>query len=82
MTVPMDFPALLQGNFRSFWIVAQKYDRVYAIGPLPMMKFVCKLTATADYSNHSKYESIMIDGTGMCGCCRVTVDGQVKFACA
>ena len=58
-----------------------KYDRVYAIGPLPMMKFVCKVTETANIPTIVSMNPIMIDGTGMCGCCRVTVDGQVKFAC-
>ena len=59
----------------------EKYDRVYAIGPLVMMKFVCKLTAGYEIPTIVSMNPIMIDGTGMCGCCRVTVGGEVKFAC-
>ncbi len=59
----------------------EKYDRVYAIGPLVMMKFVCRVTKKFDIPTTVSMNPIMIDGTGMCGCCRVTVDGQVKFAC-
>ncbi len=59
----------------------EKYDRVYAIGPLVMMKFVCRVTEKYDIPTTVSMNPIMIDGTGMCGCCRVTVDGQVKFAC-
>ena len=59
----------------------EKYDRVYAIGPLVMMKFVCRVTEKFDIPTTVSMNPIMIDGTGMCGCCRVTVDGQVKFAC-
>lgn len=57
------------------------YDRVYAIGPLVMMKFVSKLTKNAGIPTVVSMNPIMIDGTGMCGCCRVTVGGEVKFAC-
>jgi ferredoxin--NADP+ reductase len=58
-----------------------KFDRVFAIGPLPMMKFACKLTEKYGIPTTVSMNPIMIDGTGMCGCCRLTVDGQVKFAC-
>lgn len=57
------------------------YDLVVAIGPLPMMKFVSLLTKEYGIKTIVSMNSIMIDGTGMCGCCRLTVDGQVKFAC-
>ncbi len=46
-----------------------------------MMKFVCRLTKRYDIPTIVSMNPIMIDGTGMCGCCRVTVDGEVKFAC-
>ncbi|MGM9521632.1 MAG: sulfide/dihydroorotate dehydrogenase-like FAD/NAD-binding protein [Oscillospiraceae bacterium] len=59
----------------------EKYDRVYAIGPLVMMKFVCRITEKYDIPTIVSMNPIMIDGTGMCGCCRVTVGGEVKFAC-
>ncbi len=58
-----------------------KYDRVYAIGPLIMMKFVCELTKKYGIDTIVSMNPIMIDGTGMCGCCRVTVGGKVRFAC-
>ena len=58
-----------------------KYDRVYAIGPLVMMKFVCELTKKYGVDTIVSMNPIMIDGTGMCGCCRVTVGGKVRFAC-
>ncbi len=58
-----------------------KYDRVYAIGPLVMMKFVCELTEKYGVDTIVSMNPIMIDGTGMCGCCRVTVGGKVRFAC-
>ncbi len=57
------------------------YDRAYAIGPLVMMKFACKITEKYDLPTVVSMNPIMIDGTGMCGCCRVTVGGEVKFAC-
>jgi len=54
---------------------------VYAIGPLPMMKAVSNLTRTYGVPTYVSLNTIMVDGTGMCGGCRVTVDGQMKFAC-
>ena len=57
------------------------YDEVIAIGPLPMMKAVCDLTKPKDIKNIVSMNPIMIDGTGMCGGCRVTVGGVTKFAC-
>ena len=57
------------------------YDEVIAIGPLVMMKFVCKLTEKYGIKTVVSMNPIMIDGTGMCGCCRLTVGGQMKFAC-
>jgi ferredoxin--NADP+ reductase len=54
---------------------------VYAIGPLPMMKAVAGVTRTYGVKTLVSLNAIMIDGTGMCGGCRVTVNGQMKFAC-
>lgn len=57
------------------------YDEVIAIGPLVMMKFVCQLTKKYGIKTVVSMNPIMIDGTGMCGGCRLTVGGKVKFAC-
>ncbi len=59
----------------------ETYDEVIAIGPLIMMKFVCKLTKEYGIKTMVSMNPIMIDGTGMCGCCRLTVGGETKFAC-
>ena len=57
------------------------YDEVITIGPLVMMKFVCKLTKEHNVPTVVSMNPIMIDGTGMCGGCRLTVGGETKFAC-
>lgn len=57
------------------------YDVCVAIGPMIMMKFVCKLTKELEIPTIVSLNPIMVDGTGMCGACRVTVGGKVKFAC-
>ena len=59
----------------------EQYDEVIAIGPLVMMKFVVKLTKEHNIKTVVSMNPIMIDGTGMCGGCRLTVGGQTKFAC-
>ena len=58
-----------------------QYDEVIAIGPVIMMKFVCKLTKEYGIKTVVSMNPIMIDGTGMCGGCRLTVGGETKFAC-
>ncbi len=58
-----------------------EYDEVIAIGPLIMMKFVCQVTKKYNIKTTVSMNPIMIDGTGMCGCCRLTVNGETKFAC-
>ena len=58
-----------------------QYDAVLAIGPIPMMKFVCKTTEPFGVKTMVSLNPIMVDGTGMCGGCRVSVGGEVKFAC-
>ena len=58
-----------------------QYDEVIAIGPIVMMKFVCLLTKKYGIKTVVSMNPIMIDGTGMCGGCRLTVGGQTKFAC-
>ena len=57
------------------------YDCVIAIGPIPMMKFVCNVTKPYGIKTIVSLNPIMIDGTGMCGGCRVTVGGKIKYAC-
>ena len=57
------------------------YDAVIAIGPVPMMKFVCAVTKPFGIKTIVSLNPIMIDGTGMCGGCRVTVGGETKYAC-
>lgn len=58
-----------------------QYDEVIAIGPLIMMKFVCQLTKQYGIKTVVSMNPIMVDGTGMCGGCRLTVGGETKFAC-
>ena len=58
-----------------------KYDVCVAIGPMIMMNFVCLLTKELELPTIVSLNPIMVDGTGMCGACRVTVGGEVKFAC-
>ena len=59
----------------------KSYDVCIAIGPMIMMKFVCKMTEQLHIPTVVSLNPIMVDGTGMCGACRVTVGGEVKFAC-
>ena len=59
----------------------KNYDVCVAIGPMIMMKFVCKLTKELGLPTIVSMNPIMVDGTGMCGACRLTVGDQVKFAC-
>ena len=59
----------------------KKYDLVIAIGPVIMMKFVSLLTKELGIPTVVSMNPIMVDGTGMCGACRLTVGGKVKFAC-
>ena len=68
-------------KLKSLIEAGNKYDLVIAIGPVPMMKFVCKTTEPFGIKTLVSLNPIMEDGTGMCGGCRVTVGGQVKFAC-
>lgn len=59
----------------------EKFDRIFAIGPIVMMKFVTESAKKFGIPCTVSMNPIMIDGTGMCGGCRLTVDGEVKFAC-
>jgi ferredoxin--NADP+ reductase len=62
-------------------IAAGGVDEVFAVGPVPMMRAVVGLTGPADLKTTVSLNPIMVDGTGMCGGCRVTVDGVVRYAC-
>lgn len=59
----------------------EQIDEVIAIGPVPMMRAVVNVTKPINLKTMVSLNPIMIDGTGMCGCCRVSVDGKIKFAC-
>ena len=59
----------------------EQFDEVLAIGPIPMMKFVSLTTLPFGVHTSVSLNPIMVDGTGMCGGCRVTVGGETKFAC-
>ena len=59
----------------------KKYDVCVAIGPMIMMKFVCKLTKELEIPTIVSMNPVMVDGTGLCGACRLTVGNEVKFAC-
>lgn len=72
---------LVTDELKALLEAGNKYDEVIAIGPLMMMKFVCLLTKEYGVKTTVSMNPIMIDGTGMCGCCRLTVDGKTKFAC-
>ena len=72
---------LVTDKLRALIELGEKYDEVIAIGPLMMMKFVCKLTKELGIKTVVSMNPIMIDGTGMCGCCRLTVGGKTVFAC-
>ncbi len=59
----------------------EKINAGFVIGPIPMMKFTSKLMVELGVEPYASLNPIMLDGTGMCGCCRVTVEGKVRFAC-
>lgn len=66
---------------RELFEAGEKYDCVFAVGPLPMMKAVSALTREFGIPTVVSMNSLMVDGTGMCGCCRLTVGGKVRYAC-
>ena len=72
---------LVTDKLKALIEAGNQYDVVIAIGPIIMMKFVCKTTEPYGIKTLVSLNPIMVDGTGMCGGCRVTVGGQVKFAC-
>ena len=62
-------------------VAQEQIDYVIAVGPMPMMRAVADLTRDKDIYTEASMNPIMVDGTGMCGACRLTVGGEVKFAC-
>ena len=72
---------LVTNALKELMDAGEKYDEVIVIGPLIMMKFVCALTKEYGVKTTVSMNPIMIDGTGMCGGCRLTVGGETKFAC-
>jgi ferredoxin/flavodoxin---NADP+ reductase len=75
------FKGLVTNKLKELIDGGNKYDRVIAIGPMIMMKFVAKLTKEYELPTVVSLNTLMVDGTGMCGACRVTVGGKTKFAC-
>lgn len=75
------FNGMVTAQFEELMNQGKKYDLVVAIGPLIMMKFAAKATLAHDIKTIVSLNPIMVDGTGMCGACRVTVGDEVKFAC-
>ncbi len=69
------------GKLKELIANGEKYDYVIAIGPLPMMRAVVNITKELGIKTYVSLNPIMIDGTGMCGGCRLTYDGETKFAC-
>lgn len=75
------FKGMVTNQLQALVDEGNHYDLVVAIGPMIMMKFVCKLTEQLGIKTVVSMNPIMVDGTGMCGACRITVDGETKFAC-
>ncbi len=74
-------PGLVTAALERLIKEGNEYDEVIAIGPLIMMKFVCEVTKKYSIKTIVSMNPIMIDGTGMCGGCRLTVGGETRFAC-
>ena len=68
-------------QLQALWDAGVRYDHCVAIGPMIMMKFVCRLTQELGIPTTVSMNPIMVDGTGMCGACRLIVGDEVKFAC-
>lgn len=75
------YHGFVTNKLRELIELGKQFDLVIAIGPVPMMKFVCKTTEPFGIKTIVSLNPIMIDGTGMCGGCRVTVDGKIRYAC-
>ncbi|HJZ68596.1 MAG TPA: sulfide/dihydroorotate dehydrogenase-like FAD/NAD-binding protein, partial [Blastocatellia bacterium] len=72
---------LVTDSLEELILDGRDFDVVYAIGPIPMMRAVAELTEPYNIKTLVSLNPVMIDGTGMCGGCRVVVDGKTRFAC-
>lgn len=75
------YKGFVTGPLKEYLDGGEPVDEIIAVGPIPMMSAVCDLTSGYNIPTVVSLNSIMIDGTGMCGGCRVTVGGEVKFTC-
>jgi ferredoxin/flavodoxin---NADP+ reductase len=75
------FHGFVSAVLQQFIDKGEKIDRVYAIGPVPMMKVLCDVTKPTGIKTIVSLNSIMVDATGMCGACRVSIGGKTKFTC-
>jgi ferredoxin--NADP+ reductase len=75
------YHGLVTGALEQLIEDGRKFDQAIAIGPVRMMQATCGVTARYGIPTIVSLNAVMVDGTGMCGCCRVTVGGQVKFSC-
>lgn len=75
------YHGFVTGLLRDLLAGGLRPDEVVAVGPLPMMRATCKVTAEFGVKTIVSLNAIMVDGTGMCGSCRVTVDGKTMFSC-
>lgn len=75
------YKGFVSGQLDEFIRSGQRIDRAWAIGPGVMMKAVCDVTRSAGIPTVVSLNTLMVDGTGMCGGCRITVDGKTKFVC-
>ncbi len=75
------FAGLVTGKVQELLAAGEHYDQAVAIGPMIMMKFVTLTLKDTGIPLDVSLNTLMVDGTGMCGCCRVTVGGRVRFAC-
>lgn len=75
------YKGLVTGKLKELIDEGNKFDAVIAIGPMIMMKFVAKLTKEYNLKTIVSLNMLMVDGTGMCGACRVTIGGETKFTC-
>ena len=81
LTVMTDDKGFVTQALQAKLAAGETYDVVIAIGPLPMMKAVCEITRPYGIKTIVSMNPVMIDGTGMCGGCRITVGGETRFAC-
>lgn len=77
----LGFHGFVTGALKELIDSGKKIDEVVVIGPMRMMKAVCDLTKEYGIKTVVSLNALMVDGTGMCGCCRVNVDGEIKFSC-